>query len=49
VTVALTNPLLQTLDGSGLVTGRFELTDDLEPAVQAWDVERHGNNRTPRL
>ena len=39
-------PALQVRDGCGLVTGRLVVADDLEAAVESWDVERHGNHRT---
>jgi hypothetical protein len=44
--VTAAQPALQLGDRRRLVTGRLEFADDLEPAVESWDVERHGINRT---
>ena len=46
VAIAAAHPSLQLDDGRGLVTGRLVVADDLEGAVESWDVERHGTNRT---
>jgi hypothetical protein len=46
VPVSAADPALQIVDRRGLVAGRLEFADDLETAVEAWDVERHAVHRT---
>jgi len=49
VPVTASHPTLQIVDRGRLVTGRLELTDHLEAAVETGNVERHAVNRTPQV
>ena len=49
VAVAAPHPSVELGDGRRLVTGRLEFADDLEAAVESWDVERHADHRTSRV